>query len=143
MKIYKSLKDLPTHKVGDFLIEKEDHYMWMKEPYFKLDKLEVEDNPEWFEVSVSGWDNGDTIFYLSVDLEIREKEFNALQHHKLVLSGNAFSNIDDVNWLKENIDKLLNDDDLIITDTNKIKKIISSFKSNRYKDAMALLMELL
>jgi hypothetical protein len=141
--MYKSLKDLPAHKAGDYLVENEEYYVWSTPPYFNFPKGEIEDYPEWFELAISDWDNGETFYYLNSNFEVVEKEFNAMQHHKLVLNGNAFKERDEVVWLSKNIDKLLNDDDLIITDNNEIKKIVSLLKTNNSEEAIKLLMDML
>ena len=86
-KMYKSLKDLPAHKAGEYLIEKDDYYVWANPPHFNFPKGEVEEFPEWFELAITDWENGSTFYYLSTDLQIVEKEFNAMQHHRLVLKG--------------------------------------------------------
>lgn len=142
-KMYRNLRDLPAHKAGDILIEKDGEYAWSTAPFFHINKQEVEEFPEWYELIVDEWENGETFFYLSTDFVIVEKEFNAQQHHRLVLNGNAFKERDEAEWLSENIDKLLNDDDLIITDNNLIKKIISLLKTNSKEDAIKLLMDML
>jgi hypothetical protein len=141
--MYKSLKDLPAHKAGDILIEKDDCYVWAYPPHFNFSKGEVEEFPEWFELAITDWENGSTFYYLSTDLQIVEKEFNAMQHHRLVLKGNAFKDKDEALWLAKNIDKLLNDDDLIITDNNEIKKVVSLLKTNSQDEAIKLLMDML
>lgn len=142
-KIYKSLKDLPAHKAGDFLIEKNGEYVWTTMPFFHINRREVEEFPEWYELVIDDWENGETFFYISSDFEIVEKEFNTQQHHRLVLNGNAFKEKDQAQWLVNNISKLLNDDDLVITDNNLIKKVISLLKTNSKEDAIKILMDML
>lgn len=142
-KMYRSLRDLPAHKAGDILIESVGYYAWAEAPFFHINKQEVEEFPEWYELIIDDWENGETFFYLSTDFEIVEKEFNTQQHHRLVLNGNAFKEKDEAQWLANNIDKLLNDDDLIITDNNLIKKVVSLLKTNSIDDAIKLLMDML
>lgn len=140
-KMYRSLKDLPSHKKGDILIEKEDHYIWSSNPFFTMSKSEVENYNEWFELVIDDWSNEETFYYLSSNFEIIEAQFNAFQHHRLVLSGNAFKDKESIEWFKDNIEKLLKDD-VIITDNNTIKKIISLIKSNN-NSAIEILMNML
>tara|TARA_B110001454_G_C12514816_1_gene348414 strand:- start:91 stop:522 length:432 start_codon:yes stop_codon:yes gene_type:complete len=143
MKMYRSLKDLPSHKAGDILIENSVDYSWSEAPFFHINKQEVEEFPEWYELIVDDWENGETFYYVSTDFQIVDAEFNAQNHHRLVLNGNAFKEKDEAMWVSTNINRLLKDEDLVLTDNNEIKKIISLLKTNGIEKAIKLLMDML
>ena len=143
MRMYKTLKDLPTHKEGSILVESDGVYSFVTSPWTKYTKVEVEEYPEWFELMVDDWENGETFFYLSTDFEIVEKEFNSIQHYKLVLNGNAFKDKETARWLKDKLNILLTDDDMIITDNGTIMSIVSNIKSKNVDKAVKSLMALL
>lgn len=141
--MYKTLKDLPLYPKGSILVENDNDYSFTISPFSKYSKVEVEECNEWFELTVDNWENGEVFYYISTDFQIEKKEFNGMQHHRLVLNGNAFKDIDSATWIKEKISMLLNDDDLILTNSDTIMKIVTNIKTNNVEDSIKILMGLL
>ncbi len=143
MRMFKSKCELPQHKIGDILIESESSYKWVNIPIFEFNKEMIEDNPEWFEEINLHWEKGETFFFISSNFDIIESEFNPTQHYNLVLAKNIFKTKNEALWLQQIITELLNNDDIVLTNTNKIKEIISNIKSNNNKTAITCLLGLI
>ena len=90
MKYYKTLLDLPGHKKNDILIQTNDFYMWETEPYYTFPIEIIENSKDFFEQVVSDFNEGQDIWYISLNGLIIADKFKLSKHSSLVDYGNIF-----------------------------------------------------
>ena len=90
MKYYKSKQTLPGHTTDDILVEVNDYYMWQTEPYYTFPKEIVENTPSFFyEVNVD-INEGEHIWYISMNGIVVADTYAAQRHSSLKQFGNIF-----------------------------------------------------
>lgn len=134
---FKLIKEMPKHNIGDIVymntINNNTFYEWVEAPNYILPYDIVEDNEEYFEKYNIDWNIGDKIYFIDSQSNIVEHLFNPKTHIKLVLCNNAFKNLDTAKWVSEKYKMLLRDE-IVITNSNDILKIMSLLQSKKSKD---------
>lgn len=111
MKYYKSKKELPGHPIGDTLIQANDFYMWETIPYYSLTNEIVENFPDWFERLYIEYQEGEEIWYISLNGIIVSDTFERLKHSTLIDFGNIFRSEEEAKTANTIIKKILQKED--------------------------------
>jgi hypothetical protein len=134
---YKLIKEMPKHKIGELLypniMNDNVFYEWLESPNYILPDYIVENDNEYFEVCDIDWVIGEKIYFIDSQCKINEQIFNPKIHLKMVMCNNAFKNIDSANWISEKFKSLLNNE-IVVTDSNNILKVIDLLQSKKSKD---------
>jgi hypothetical protein len=107
MKYYKAIVNLPGHKINDILIETNGFYMWEKAPHYSFPAEVVENNKEHFERIVINYNEGEDIWYLSLNGIIIADKFSISKHSSLDDFGNLFKSEELAKSVQNEIKKIL------------------------------------
>jgi hypothetical protein len=121
--IYKLLKPMPGHEVGDFVVLNDfDIYTFETEPKYKLDQEQVEKNPDWFEKNIIGWERNQLIYFIDVLGNIVEDNFNPERHSTLISKNRIFSSKKDAENMLNLTEELISGNSILISkdDINEI-----------------------
>ena len=95
MKYYKLKKDLPGHIIGDVLMQASDFYFWEKGVQYSMPADIIENFPKWFEKLILEYQEGEDIWYLSLNGLIISDSFQRDKHSSLIQYGNIFTSEED------------------------------------------------
>ncbi len=107
MKYYKATKNLPGHREGDILVQTNDFYMWETEPFYTFPKEIVETDKEYFEQIITEFNEGDDIWYVSMNGLIIADKFKMSKHSSLVEYGNIFKYENDAKHLNRKVKEFI------------------------------------
>lgn len=108
MKYYKNIKEMPGHSIGDVLLETNGFYMWEKLPFYTIPKEIVEQFYDFFVQENVSYNEGDKMWYISLNGIIVSDVFERKKHSSLIEFGNIFRTQQEASETNNEIKKLLN-----------------------------------
>lgn len=107
MNYYKCAKDLPGHPIGDVLLETNGFYMWEKSPFYTFPKEIVEQFHDFFVQETVEFNEGDDIWYITLNGIIVSDYFERKKHSSLIEFGNIFRSREEASNINTQIKNIL------------------------------------